>query len=171
MAPTQQAVSLVRLRGAERSRACLGSDASALPVSQTPVGRLSSQPECRIHHSKCRFCLIPLAARRARLGAKIARVNLQNTFAAFTPSWMMMKTIHGFRCFRDRASPGFTPVLLSSPDADCVAAKLLSVDVHDADGWEPLSLPEFERRQMLSVAWSFRGNSTTGSRLASSNSG
>lgn len=42
------------------------------------VERLGRQAECRIRQSKCRFCLIPLAARRPRLGTKTAYCRAAN---------------------------------------------------------------------------------------------
>jgi hypothetical protein len=46
--------------------------ASVSPVPLALVERLGRHAECRIRHSKCRFCLIPLVARRPRLGTKTA---------------------------------------------------------------------------------------------------
>ena len=37
--------------------------ASVSPVPLALVERLGRHAECRIRHSKCRFCLIPLVAR------------------------------------------------------------------------------------------------------------
>jgi hypothetical protein len=39
----------------------------------------------------------------------------------------------------------FHPLLLFNRDSDCLAAKLHPGNMHSADGWEELKLPEIER--------------------------
>jgi hypothetical protein len=39
----------------------------------------------------------------------------------------------------------YNPLLLFNDQGDCVAAKLRPGNVHSADGWEELLLPEIER--------------------------
>src|SRR6516164_8648428 len=41
----------------------------------------------------------------------------------------------------------FHPLLLFNQEGDCLAAKLRPGNVHSAEGWEELLLPEIERRQ------------------------
>jgi hypothetical protein len=43
----------------------------------------------------------------------------------------------------------YQTLLLFNSDGDCVAARLRPGNVHSADGWEQLLLPEIERRQKL----------------------
>jgi hypothetical protein len=43
----------------------------------------------------------------------------------------------------------YHPLLLFSREGDCLAAKLRPINVHSADGWEKLLLPEIERQQKL----------------------
>ena len=52
----------------------------------------------------------------------------------------------------------FHPLLLFSRDGDCLAAKLRSGNVHSADGWEELLLPEIERQQKLGKEAAFRAD-------------
>jgi hypothetical protein len=47
------------------------------------------------------------------------------------------------------ASTCYHPQLLFNGEGDCVAAKLRSGNVHSADDWKPLLLPEVERLQKL----------------------
>src|SRR5450756_2416220 len=43
----------------------------------------------------------------------------------------------------------YHPLLLFNREGDCLAAKLRSGNVHSADDWEELLLPEIERQQKL----------------------
>ena len=43
----------------------------------------------------------------------------------------------------------FHPLLLSNREGDCLAAKLRPGNVHSAEGWEELLLPEIERQQRM----------------------
>ena len=52
----------------------------------------------------------------------------------------------------------FHPLLLFNRDGDCLAAKLRPGNVHSAEGWEELLLPEIERQQKLSKAVTFRAD-------------
>jgi Transposase DDE domain group 1 len=48
--------------------------------------------------------------------------------------------------------------LLFNRDGDCLAAKLRPGNVHSADGWEELLLPEIERQQERGKEVVFRGD-------------
>jgi hypothetical protein len=50
----------------------------------------------------------------------------------------------------------YHPLLLFNREGDCLAAKLRSGNVHSADDWEELLLPEIERRQKLGKEVVFR---------------
>jgi hypothetical protein len=50
----------------------------------------------------------------------------------------------------------FHPLLLFNRDGDCLAAKLRPGNVHSAEGWEELLLPQIERQQKLSKEVAFR---------------
>ncbi len=50
------------------------------------------------------------------------------------------------------------PLLLFNREGDCLAAKLRPGDVHSADGWEELLLPEIDRQQAQSKEVAFRGD-------------
>lgn len=50
----------------------------------------------------------------------------------------------------------FHPLLLFNGEADCVAAKLRPGNVHSAEGWEELLLPEIERQQQMGKEVAFR---------------
>jgi hypothetical protein len=52
----------------------------------------------------------------------------------------------------------YHPLLLFNRDGDCVAAKLRPGNVHSADGWEELLLPEIERQQQLGKEVWFRAD-------------
>jgi hypothetical protein len=52
----------------------------------------------------------------------------------------------------------FHPLLLFNRDGDCLAAKLRPGNVHSADGWEELLLPEIERQQKLGKEVVFRAD-------------
>jgi hypothetical protein len=54
--------------------------------------------------------------------------------------------------------PAFTRWLLFNRDGDCLAAKLRSGNVHSAEGWEELLLPEIERQQKRSKEVVFRAD-------------
>lgn len=43
----------------------------------------------------------------------------------------------------------YHPLLLFNREGDCLAAKLRPGNVHSAEGWENLLLPEIERQQKL----------------------
>ena len=49
-------------------------------------------------------------------------------------------------CFE---STCFHPLLLFNEEGDCLAAKLPPGNVHSAEGWEELLLPEIERQQQM----------------------
>ena len=50
------------------------------------------------------------------------------------------------------------PLLLFNREGDCLAAKLRPGNVHSAEGWEELLLPEIERQQKLSKEVAFRAD-------------
>ena len=52
----------------------------------------------------------------------------------------------------------YHPLLLFNDQGDCVAAKLRPGNVHSADGWEELLLPEIDRQQALGKEVAFRGD-------------
>jgi hypothetical protein len=52
----------------------------------------------------------------------------------------------------------FHPLLLFNAEGDCLAAKLRPGNVHSADGWEELLLPEIERQQQMGKEVAFRGD-------------
>ncbi len=52
----------------------------------------------------------------------------------------------------------YHPLLLFNSDGDCVAAKLRPGNVHSADGWEELLLPEVKRQQQLGKEVWFRAD-------------
>ena len=52
----------------------------------------------------------------------------------------------------------YHPLLLFNRDGDFLAAKLRSGNVHSADGWEELLLPEIERQQKLGKEVVFRAD-------------
>jgi hypothetical protein len=52
----------------------------------------------------------------------------------------------------------FHPLLLFNREGDCLAAKLRPGNVHSAEGWEELLLPEIERQQRMSKEVAFRGD-------------
>jgi hypothetical protein len=52
----------------------------------------------------------------------------------------------------------YHPLLLFNDQGDCVAAKLRPGNVHSADGWEDLLLPEIERQQAQGNEVAFRGD-------------
>jgi len=52
----------------------------------------------------------------------------------------------------------YHPLLLFNREGDCLAAKLRPGNVHSADGWEELLLPEIERQQTLGKEVTFRGD-------------
>jgi hypothetical protein len=47
----------------------------------------------------------------------------------------------------------YHPLLLFNREGDCLAAKLRPGNVHSADGWEELLLPEIERQQGRARKW------------------
>jgi hypothetical protein len=49
----------------------------------------------------------------------------------------------------------YHPLLLFNRDGEGLAAKLRPGNVHSADGWEELLLPEIERQQAQGKSWSF----------------
>ena len=52
----------------------------------------------------------------------------------------------------------YHPLLLFNREGDCLAAKLRPGNVHSADGWEELLLPEIERQQKLGKEVVFRAD-------------
>src|ERR1700730_12640065 len=56
------------------------------------------------------------------------------------------------------ASTCFHPLLLFNREGDCLAAKLRPGNVHSADGWEELLLPEIKRQQALGKEVVFRAD-------------
>ena len=52
----------------------------------------------------------------------------------------------------------YHPLLLFNRDGDCLAAKLCPGNVHSADDWEELLLPEIERQQKLGKEMVFRAD-------------
>jgi hypothetical protein len=52
----------------------------------------------------------------------------------------------------------YHPLLLFNREGDCVAAKLRPGNVHSADSWEELLLPEIERQQAQGKEVAFRGD-------------
>jgi hypothetical protein len=52
----------------------------------------------------------------------------------------------------------YHPLLLFNDQGDCLAAKLRAGNVHSADGWEELLLPEIERQQAQDKEVAFRGD-------------
>jgi len=52
----------------------------------------------------------------------------------------------------------FHPLLLFNEEGDCLGAKLRPGNVHSADGWEELLLPEIERQQQMGKEVAFRGD-------------
>lgn len=52
----------------------------------------------------------------------------------------------------------YHPLLLFNDQGDCVAAKLRPGNVHSADGWEELLLPEIDRQQAQGKEVAFRGD-------------
>ena len=55
-------------------------------------------------------------------------------------------------------STRYHPLLLFDREGDCLAAKLRPGNVHSAEGWEGLLLPEIERQQRLSKEVVFRAD-------------
>ena len=52
----------------------------------------------------------------------------------------------------------FHPLLLFNREGDCLAAKLRPGNVHSAEGWEKLLLPEIERQQRMGKEVAFRAD-------------
>ena len=52
----------------------------------------------------------------------------------------------------------YHPLLLFNRDGDCLAAKLRPGNVHGAEGWEELLLPEIERQQRMGKEVAFRAD-------------
>jgi hypothetical protein len=52
----------------------------------------------------------------------------------------------------------YHPLLLFNDQGDCLAAKLRAGNVHSADGWEELLLPEIKRQQAQGKEVAFRGD-------------
>ena len=52
----------------------------------------------------------------------------------------------------------FHPLLLFNRDGDCLAAKLRPGNVHSAEGWQELLLPEIERQQRMGKEIAFRAD-------------
>ena len=58
----------------------------------------------------------------------------------------------------DFESTCYPPLLLFSREGDCLAAKLRPGNVHSAEGWEELLLPEIERQQRMGKEIAFRAD-------------
>src|ERR1039458_8939991 len=56
------------------------------------------------------------------------------------------------------ASTCYHPLLLFNREGDCLAAKLRPDNVHSAEDWEELLLPEIERQQKLGKKVVFRAD-------------
>ncbi len=54
----------------------------------------------------------------------------------------------------------YHPLLLFNRKGDCLAAKLRPGNVHSAEGWEELLLPEIERQQRMGKEVAFRGDAS-----------
>jgi hypothetical protein len=52
----------------------------------------------------------------------------------------------------------FNSLLLFNREGDCLGAKLRPGNVHSAQGWEELLLPEVERQQKLSKEVAYRAD-------------
>src|SRR6516165_8594844 len=52
----------------------------------------------------------------------------------------------------------FHPLLLFNEEGDCLAAKLQPGNVHSAEGWAEMLLPEIERQQQMGKEVAFRGD-------------
>jgi hypothetical protein len=52
----------------------------------------------------------------------------------------------------------YHPLLLFNDEGDCLAAKLRPGNVHSAEGWEELLLPEIDRQQAQGKEVAFRGD-------------
>ena len=52
----------------------------------------------------------------------------------------------------------FHPLLLFNREGDCLAAQLRPGNVHSAEGWEKLLLPEIERQQRMGKEIAFRAD-------------
>jgi Transposase DDE domain group 1 len=52
----------------------------------------------------------------------------------------------------------YHPLLLFNREGDCLAAKLRPGNVHSADGWEEVLLPEIERQQQMGKEVAFRAD-------------
>jgi hypothetical protein len=52
----------------------------------------------------------------------------------------------------------YHPLLLFNRESDCLAAKLRPGNVHTADGWEELLLPEVDRQMAQGKEVAFRGD-------------
>ena len=52
----------------------------------------------------------------------------------------------------------YHPLLLFNRDGDCLATKLRPGNVHSADGWEELLLPEIERQRRMGKEVAFRAD-------------
>ena len=55
----------------------------------------------------------------------------------------------------------YHPLLLFNGEGDCLAAKLRPGNVHSADGWEELLLPEIDRQQAQGKEVAFRGDTAS----------
>ena len=56
----------------------------------------------------------------------------------------------------------YHPLLLFNREGDCLAGKLRPGNVHSAEGWEELLLPEIERQQRMGKEVAFRGDAAFG---------
>ena len=55
----------------------------------------------------------------------------------------------------------YHPLFLFNGHGDCLAAKLRAGNVHSADDWDELLLPEIERQQAAGTRVAFRGNTSS----------
>ena len=61
-------------------------------------------------------------------------------------------------CHAHFESTCYHPLLLFNREGDCLAAKLRPGNVHSAEGWEEVLLPEIERQQEMGKEVGFRAD-------------
>ena len=76
-------------------------------------------------------------------------VRVRNGKSTSEGHFIRFRRIPGWRTECAPWQPGGHPLLLFNREGDCLAAKLRPGNVHSADGWEELLLPEIERQQKL----------------------
>ena len=59
---------------------------------------------------------------------------------------------------RRKPAGHYHPLLLFNRDGDCLAAQLRPGNVHSAEGWEKLLLPEIDRQQRMGKEIAFRAD-------------